>query len=487
MSAHNSIGIKGAAAIQFAAKYSTLFVQVIITAILARLLTPGEFGAVAIITVFIAFFTMISDVGIGTAVIQFDTLDENDYRGLFSFSFILGFVLMGLFCLLSNPLAYFYQDESIGVLCLAASPSLLFSSLNMVPNGLMLKRKLFLSVGVRLIVVTVISGLIGIISAFIGLGPYALILQSVSSSLFIFLWNFIRMPGKGWNIHFGSALKKVYSYSLFQFGFSLINYFNRSLANLLIGRFLGTEALGYYDKAYKLTTYPLSSLSGVISSVLQPFMAEYQNMEEVMFRYFIRIERFVSLVGVPIVALLFCCSNEIIVIVYGDNWIESVAPFQFLVLSLYIQFLGNPTGAFYQSLGRTDLLFQQGVINSLIMIAGLVTGLMLGSVSSVALGVSIAFIAQAIPMIHLMVKVAFHEKIGCLIQFFPEIIIGFVAILAASFAGQAVPYDSVFLCFAIKSIVVGVVIALCYWKKGLFGVIRKCLKGGVRNEDQRAC
>lgn len=476
---NRAIGLKAAACIQFAAKYATLVVQVLITAVLARLLAPEEFGAVAIVSVFTTFFSIMSDVGIGTAVIQFDTLRQDDYKALFTFSCLLGLALMGAFVAIAHPMSVFYRDSTVESLCVATAPAVFFSTINMVPNGLMLKRKEFASIGTRLIVVTVISGLLAIASATLGLGPYSLVIQSVSSAMFIFIWNYIKMPDKGINLRFMPALRKVYSYSLYQFGFSLINYFNRSLDNLLIGRYLGASALGYYDKAYKLTTYPLSSVSGVISSVLQPYMSEHQNDPDIMYRYFLKIERFISLAAVPIVGVLFCCGSEIITVVYGDGWTPSVVPFQLLSLSLYVQFLGNPTGAFYQSLCKTNLLFAQGLINTLITVIGLMAGLATDSLVGVALGVSFAFCLQAIPMALLTIKGAFHANARDLLVLLPEMLIGTVAVLLTTVFGHffagAVPLIRLLL----KMVVCLSVILICYKAFGLLGTMKQCLRGGV--------
>ena len=476
---NRAVGLKAAACIQFAAKYVTLAVQILITAVLARLLAPEEFGAVAIVSVFTTFFSIMSDVGIGTAVIQFDTLRQDDYQALFAFSCLLGVALMGAFIAIAHPLSLFYRDSAVESLCVATSPAVFFSTINMVPNGLMLKRKEFASIGSRLIVVTIFSGMLAIAAAFFGLGSYSLVIQSVSSAMLIFIWNYIKMPDKGFNIHFLSALRKVFSYSLYQFGFSLINYFNRSLDNLLIGKYLGPSALGYYDKAYKLTTYPLSSVSGVISSVIQPYMSEHQDDPSVMYRYFLKIERFISLTAVPIVGVLFCCGSEIITVVYGDGWAPSILPFQLLSLSLYVQFLGNPTGAFFQSLCKTNLLFTQGLINTIITIIGLLVGLSTGSLVGVALGVSIAFCLQAIPMVILTIKCAFHANTRDLIVLMPEVLIGVVAVLLTMASGQLLASAAPLIRLVAKMAICLSAILLCYKAFGLLETIKECLQRGV--------
>ena len=161
----------------------------------------------------------------------------------------------------------------------------------MVPNGLMLREKRFGSIGLRLVVTTIASGIVAIAAAFLGAGAYALVFQAAASSAIVFVWNVVARPIRALNIHFAAPLKRIISYSGYQFGFSVINYFARNLDTLLVGKTLGAAAAGNYDKAYKLTGYPLSAFSSVVASVVQPYMAEHQDSKETVFSYWIRIEK----------------------------------------------------------------------------------------------------------------------------------------------------------------------------------------------------
>ena len=190
MDAH-SVGLKRALAIQFFSKYASVIIQLVLTALLARLLSPEQYGVVAIVTIFKSFFAILADVGLTPAIVQFDDLDDNDISGLFTFSVVLGLVLAAVFCLLAYPVAWFYSEESLVVLCWVASLSILFNASNMVPNGLLLKAKRFANIGIRLIVVTVISGFVAVAMALNGCGALSLVVQSVVSSLCVFVWNFV--------------------------------------------------------------------------------------------------------------------------------------------------------------------------------------------------------------------------------------------------------------------------------------------------------
>lgn len=148
--------------------------------VLARLLTPEQFGTVAVVTVFLAFFNILADLGISTAIVQYKDLTEDECDGLFFFSLLMGAALALAFCVLGLPVSAIYGDAELVPLCCASAPAVLFATLNMVPNGLLLQRKRFRSISLRLVVASLGSGALAVGLALVGAGCYALVAQSVA-------------------------------------------------------------------------------------------------------------------------------------------------------------------------------------------------------------------------------------------------------------------------------------------------------------------
>lgn len=437
---HSGMGMRRAAIIQFVSKYAAVLVQLLITAILARLVSAAEFGTLAVVTVFTTFFTMFADMGIGVAIVQFRDLEKEDFQRLLGFSVVLALALGVSFCGLSVPISWVYGDPALVPLCCVASLSLVFSTLNMVPNGVMLRERKFSQIGLRLVVSTIVSGVVGIALAALGFGCYALVIQNDVLALAVLVWNLLSRPIGRPIFSFASTLRRVFSYSAFQFASGLVNYFNRNLDNLLIGKVVGVEALGYYDKAYKLTTYPMSSFSSVIASVIQPFMAEHQDDPHVIFGHWLRVTKLCSLVGVVVATIMFCCSEEIILIMYGNAWMASVPLLHALALGVYAQMIGNPTGAFLQSLGRTDLAFVTSVVNTGIMVVAIVGGLAFGGIEFVAWCVGAAFFVQLASIAYFLVHRGCGERLSSLRAFLPELVAGALACVVGMAVGNVVPH-----------------------------------------------
>ena len=421
--------MRAAALFQFGSKYISMGAQIVVTMVLARLIAPEDFGLVAIVTVFTGLFSLLSDMGVGVAIVQYRDLTEEDYGALFGFSALLALGLTAAFCAVSPLIAAFYGDSRLTALCCSASPQLLFATLNMVPSGLMLKERRFDAIGIRLVCATVASGVVAIGLALAGAGCYALVVQSTLSALIVLAWNLLTRGVSRVSFRFKDPLKRIFSYSAYQFGFSLINYFSRNLDNMLIGRFMGSAQLGYYDKAYKLTGYPLSAFSSVIGSIIQPYMAEHQDEPDAIFNCFMKIEKLLSLVGAAVATVFLCASSEIIQVFYGPGWESAIPVFAVLGVSVYFQMMGNPSGAFFQSLGRTDYMFRVGLINTCITIAGLCIGLVGGSILTVAYGIAAAYCLHMFSIAYFLIHKGFGRGYGCLRAFLPEICCGIVAAL----------------------------------------------------------
>ena len=244
---------------------------------------------------------------------------------------------------------------------------------------------------------------------------------------------------------------------------------------MLIGGFLGSAQLGYYDKAYKLTTYPMNASSGVIGSIIQPFMAEHQDDKQKIFDCWMRIEKFLSLVGAVVAATFFCCSYEIVEVFYGPGW-ESAAPvFGVLSISVYFQMMGNTSGAFYQSLGHTDYLFVNGIINSCITFVGLFVGLVIGSTLAVAYGVAVAYCLHSIVIIYFLIYRSFKKTVACLGVFIPEVVAGIIAIVVCTSIFQFVDLPLI-ASLGVKLCIVLGIMGTAYWRTGQIVHIKSILK-----------
>lgn len=375
-------------------KYSVFFVNIAVSMILARLLAPEEFGVVAIATVFIQFLSILSTMGIGTAVIQRRDLSQNDLNCIFTFSAALGLVLALLFFFLSGFIADFYQNVQLVSICQILSISVFFGTMNMVPAALMAKNKRFKEIARYTIILQFFVGCLAVFAAYHKMGVYALLISPIVTSIAVFFVNSHYYPVRVTTKFSLQPIKKIFSYSFFQFAFEFVNFFSRNLDKLIVGKILTSEALGYYDKSYRLMQMPAGQLTGVINPVLQPVMSTLQNQKQEMAVKYNKIIKFIGSISIPLSIYLFFVGPELIRFFFGNNWDPAIRPFQILSISLASQMILSTSGSIWQSCNATNYLFGVGLMNTIVTITGFVfAAVVSGSIEAIALAWSItAFI-----------------------------------------------------------------------------------------------
>jgi PST family polysaccharide transporter len=407
-----NISIKKAATISAMGKYSKVIITLFINAILARLLTPKDYGIVAIVTVFSTFFSTFSDMGFGTAIVQRKDLDQDDIDNIFSFSAYLAFILAIIFMLLSYQIAKFYNNQVYIKLGHLLSIALFFNTLNMIPKGVLNREKKFVLIAVRTISVYSFVAVIAIILAYKNFSYYSLVIQAILNSIFTFVWNYSSVHPK-FKFRFSfNSIKKVLNYSSYQFAFNVMNYFSRNLDNLLIGKFMGDVKLGYYNKAYSLMLYPVNNLTGVISPILHPILSDYQTQKDIIYRKYLKIVKFLGCIGIFVFSVCFLGSREIVNILYGPNWDKSIICFHILSIAIIPQMLNSVAGSIFQSLGDTKLLFRNGAINTSITILAILYGTFIGNtIVYVATCVAFAYIFHFVCTSFMLIKLGFNYKL----------------------------------------------------------------------------
>lgn len=475
---NKTYSLKKATIINAAGKYSKILLQIVVEIVLARLLTPHDYGIVAVVTVFTTFFTTLSDIGVSTAVVQIKSLTKKDIDYIYTFTIYLAIILMFLFGIFSYAIANFYKSKvyiNIGQLL---SIALLFNAMNMVPNGLLNKNKEFITIAVRTVVVYVISVIVTIILAILGFRYYALVVQSIIAAVLTFFWNILTTRPKFTWWFKVSSLNKIASYSSYQFAFNLLNYFSRNLDNLLTGKYIGSTQLGFYDKSYNLMQYPVGNLTGIITPVLHPILADYQKNIKIMYIKYIKVVKLLASIGIYAQAVCMFAAPEIITVLYGGKWHNSIVCFQLLSISIATQIINSSTGSICQALGNTRLLFITGCINTLITIIAILGGIFIGkTIYSVALWVSISFILNFIVSFYLLIVYGFKIRFRSFVyELFPYIVISEILIIGCE-CYELIPIhiNSLILLLGVKLIYVSIIYFIALLLTHQLGFIYKSI------------
>ena len=393
------------------ARYSGILISLAVTAVLSRLLSPDDFGIVAIATVIISFFAIFTDMGISPAIIQNKELTDCDLSDLYSFTVWTGVIISILFFIASWPISLWYHSSILRILCQFLAIDLFFSSITIVPNALFYKNKEFKFIAWRSFIIQIASGTIGVIVALSGGGLYALIIGPILSSILIFLVSINKYPQR---LKFELGLcgvKKIFSYSAYQFSFNVLYYFSRNLDKLLIGKYMSMSLLGYYEKSYRLMTLPLQNITHVITPVMHPVLSDFQQDIRKLSMSYEKIVRLLAFIGFPLSIILFFTAKELTLIIFGNQWLPSVPVFKILSLSVGLQIILSSSGSIFQAAGDTKSLFKCGLFSSVLNVSGMLIGIFfIGTLEGVAICICIAYCFNFIQTYWQMYFITFQKR-----------------------------------------------------------------------------
>lgn len=463
--------IKKAALINTLGRYSIIIIQLFVSAILSRILSPDDFGVIVVITVFSTFFSMIANMGFSTAIIQNKDLNKEDIDNIYSFTVYLSFIVALIFALSSFFIAYFYKDDIYIPVTMLLSITLFFDALSMVPNGVLNREKRFEIIAVRSFVTYSFSAVIAVVLAVLGFKCYAIVIQTIIASVGTFVWNYIFTKPKFIAKFNSKSVKKIANYSGYQFASNFVNYFADNLDNLLTGKLMGKAELAFYNKAYNLILYPVNNLSGVIAPVLHPILADYQKNKREIYEKYINIIKLIALIGAFVQAVFIMSSGEIIIIMYGSQWASSIICFHILSFCIIFRMINSVSGAVFQALGNTKLLFQNGFINSVITVLLILLGvLVLKNIKALAICVAIAYIIHYLTASTMLIKSGFnYSVISYYKDIFKEVIIFVIMMISANI--HILDNANVFIGLTLKVIFLSAVFALLLFITGEYKII----------------
>lgn len=385
-------------AIAIAGQGIKLILQLGSTAALARLLSPTDFGLYSLVTPIAAFFLMFRDLGLTSATIFTQDITDAEVTSLFWISTATGIVL-GLAMLGIAPLAAaIYEDARL-------TPVLSLLATMFVCNGIsaqyqaLLQRRLRFKALVTIDVGSYAGGIaLGVLAAVHGFSYWSLVLipittqaLSLVASVFASQWQ----PGlPRWEARtaamtrFGSNIA----------GFNLLNFVARNADNLLIGKFWGLTALGFYGRAYSLLMAPLTQVIYPLNKVVVPVLTRLNADRDAYTRTYRQILSSLMLACYPLITCLIVAREAVIDVLLGPQW-QSVAPiFLALGFAALVQPINNATGWLLLSQGRARDTLYTGVMGCVVCCISFVCGLPWGPVG-VAIAYAIAQIAVATPLL----------------------------------------------------------------------------------------
>lgn len=416
--------------------------------ILARFLPAEDFGLMAIMMVVIGFSQAFADMGISNAIIQRQDVTHNQLSSLYWLNVMSGSVIMVLVMLAAPLVAGFYERPELQGLLLQLSCVFLILSIGNQYRVLCQKNMQFGRMAAGEIFAAFCAFSIAVFCAVNGMGVkalvYGMIAQAVAGSLY-FLVMGLKYHHRPAFVYKHSELSGYFGFGLYQMGEKSINYLGANMDNLIIGKFLGMQALGFYNLAWQLCQFPVQKINLVVNKVAFPVYARLQEDTDALNRQYASFLRAISIITIPVLTFLFYFAPDVIAILYGQGWELTAKLVPVLALVGIIKTIGNPGGALFLALGRADIGFWWNVFWILFVGSGLLVTVWLSDdIQNVALAMMGMVLVAGIIWHSLVARVAHINYRFILLHLAQIFFICFAIGGAASIVTSALALESAF-------------------------------------------
>jgi PST family polysaccharide transporter len=345
-----------------AAKWGTQALSWASTIIVARLLSPADFGLVSMATVYLGLLTLVSEFGVGTAVVSLRDLDENQVAQLNTLAILVGIGSFILSCAAAIPLGRFFAAPQLPLALVVMSVSFLINSFQSVPLALLQKELRFKVLSIIDAFRATILAVVTVLLAFAGFGYWTLIFGSILSAVVATLCTVFQCPHRFARIRVDS-LKHALTFS-WRVLVSRIAWYGYSNSDFVVaGRTLGQAPLGNYTVAWNIATMPIDKVTSLIGGVTPAFFSSLQHDRPGLRKYFLNITEGIALVTFPAAFGLALVAKLFVAVLLGPKWDAVTVPMQLLALYVSIRSLAPILPQILNVTGETRFGMWTSILN----------------------------------------------------------------------------------------------------------------------------
>ena len=368
------------------------------TAILARLLTPHDYGLIGMVVVFTGFVAMFKDLGLSLATVQRPEITDEQISTLFWVNVTISVAITLLMILLAPLIGWFYGEPRLTLITMVTATGFLFGGLAVQHEALLKRQMRFYALSVIAFASMMIGYLVGIILAWRGAAYWSLVFSQLAllAANTLGVWFVCRWrPGRPRR---NTGVRSMLSFGGNITGYALINYVSKNTDSLVVGRMFGPQVLGLYTKAVQLLTLPTDQINEPLATVSIPALSRLADSPERYRQAYLRIMEKVIMVTMPAVMLMLATADWLVLIILGPQWIDSAKILVFMAVAGLFQPVAATGGWLLVSQGRVRDMLRWSLINAPISILSIVAGVPWGVVG-VAVSFSLGRILVAIPLL----------------------------------------------------------------------------------------
>ncbi len=417
-------------------KYSTMVIQFISGIILARLLTPHDYGCIGMLAIFMVLANTFIDAGFGSALIQRKQPTQTDYSTIFFWNLGVACLMYVLLFFSAPAVARFYDIPLLCSVLRVQALVLFINAFNLVQRNQLKKNLNFKILSIVTIVTSIISLTVTVVMAYHGFGVWSLVAQHllVAAIPALVFWFYVKWRPL-WTFSWKS-FRELFSFGGYMLLSHFINELGKQIPGLLIGRLYNAATLGYLSKAMGTERLASSTISSVITSVTYPLYATVQDDKRHLASIIKRLTIVISYCTFPLMFILILLAKPIFVILYSDRWLSSVFYFQVLCIVGISSCLQSINTQSIAAIGKSKQMFWWTLVKRGLGSGFTILGLLLYGVNGFLAGVVFYNYLCYFVNIGLVSKYIGYKWTQQIIDLMPVTIVSFVSFFVSYFCGR---------------------------------------------------
>ncbi|MCJ0595294.1 lipopolysaccharide biosynthesis protein [Enterococcus cecorum] len=351
---------------RFAERCGAQIVTFIVSIVLARILTPEDYGKIALITVFTTILQVFVDSGLGVALIQKKDADDLDFSSVFYFNFVICLVLYAAMFIASPFIANFYNDSSLTPIIRVISLTIVVSGVKGIQQSYVSRNMLFKRFFYATLGGTIFSAILGIALAYTGFGVWAIVAQQLSNTTIdtLILWLTVKWRPK--KMFSWERLKGLLSFGWKMLASSLLDTVYGNIRSLIIGKLYSSSDLAYYNQGNQFPNVVVTNINTSIDSVLLPTMASVQDDSQRVKTMTRRAIKTSTYIMAPLMMGLAFCAEPIVRLVLTDKWISCVPFLRIFCITYMFYPIHTANLNAIKAMGRSDLFLKLEIAKKIV-------------------------------------------------------------------------------------------------------------------------
>ena len=329
-----------------------------ITIVVVRLLDPGDYGLLAMATVFMGFLSLIAEAGLGSALIQAPKLDDDTLRRIFALVILINGALFALQFAAAPLVAKFFDEERLVAIVRVLAIQFLLAIFMVIPGAMLTRKMDFRRASLITLAGAVLGSLTLLALATLGYGVWALVISNLVAAVFSAVAFNVVAPFLQWPEFSLEGMRRLIVVGS-QVTAARALYFVYSQADVFIGgRVFGKELLGFYSISFHLASLPVQKISGIVNQIAFPAFAEAQHDEAAVTWHMLKGIRLLSFLSFPVLWGISSIAEEIVGVLLGAKWEAAIVPLRLLPLVMPVTILSPILNTAFQGIGKTDVVLK---------------------------------------------------------------------------------------------------------------------------------